>query len=774
MTKALTFVEIDVPYCANIYGTSPCTAALGVTGDAKCFNSIRTCQDRENYNDDPVALRFAIPCDYLPQDVFAIPSIVSVGFSPGTVSLGVDLGERASLTIVLRDHPWSDTGPAGDKYYAERDYDPYALGTFFGKFRARQPFLRGRALRLIRGFEGQALADMETRHYVIDSFDGPRPDGTYSITAKDVLKLADGDRAQAPQISNGRLNAGINSSVTAATLTPTGIGNDEYPASGYLNLGGTEIVSFTRSGDALTITRAQFNTLGVAHAAGDRVQVCLRYAAADPADIISDLLITYAGVDEDFIPLTSWQTETAAFLGNVYTALIAEPVAVSDLCAELIEQAALVVWWDDVNQFVRLQVLRNILTTAAVFDNNNVLEGTLRTAEQPDTRLSQVWIYFVQRSPFEAVDSEDNYAAVEIVADLEAQGDYGSAAIKKIFSRWVGTGGRSVATRMGRLQLGRFRDPPRKFNFNVFREGVGITPALGGGYRVKGWPIQDETGAASEAPVQITRLNPGSDSYQLEAQEVLFTGFDPADVLNRTIIIDTPTNDINLRDLHDTLFSAPTDADVLGGVNLTVNIASGTTIGASSASSPAFDIGSWPVGFPITLVVEGRIQGKGGNGGASSASAGGVGEIGGTALYTRFPITLTYTGAEIWGGGGGAGGGAPVAVGSISGGGGGGGAGTVPGDGGGCGPPAGGGTPQPGSAGTTEAGNSGGPVLGNLAPYSFGGTGGGPGLAGGNGNAPRFGAGSAGAGGAAGNAIDGTSYTTVVGTVGDYRGPRIN
>ena len=32
---------------------------LSVTGDDRCFNTIRTCQDRVNFANDPVTLRFA-------------------------------------------------------------------------------------------------------------------------------------------------------------------------------------------------------------------------------------------------------------------------------------------------------------------------------------------------------------------------------------------------------------------------------------------------------------------------------------------------------------------------------------------------------------------------------------------------------------------------------------------------------------------------------------------------------------------------------------------
>ncbi|MFO7477754.1 MAG: hypothetical protein R6X03_05330 [Methyloceanibacter sp.] len=51
--QSLTYVEVDLDYCGLTYGQAPCLAALGVTGDRKCFNTVKTCQDRENFNRAP-------------------------------------------------------------------------------------------------------------------------------------------------------------------------------------------------------------------------------------------------------------------------------------------------------------------------------------------------------------------------------------------------------------------------------------------------------------------------------------------------------------------------------------------------------------------------------------------------------------------------------------------------------------------------------------------------------------------------------------------------
>jgi hypothetical protein len=719
--KSLSFIEIDVP---DFVDSSP---------------EVET------------TFRFAQPTDYLPRDIEAIPSIQSISYTPSRISLGENLGERATLTVTLSDHR---------HIFAGEDFDS---GTFFGKWRARYGTrLRGRSIRWIQGVLGETLGQMETRHFVIEATDGPTPDGTYTITAKDILKLADGDRAQAPLLSNGFLVGNIDDEVTAATLSPAGIGNFEYPASGYVAIGGEEIAGFTRSGDDLTLTRGQLGTLAAEHEAGDRVQLVLRYVGEDPADIIADLLENYAGVPSAYIPLTAWLTETESFLQRLYTATIAEPVSVNKLISELVEQAALALWWEASTPAIRLQVLRAISTEAALFTQSNVLEGSLKIKDQPGTRISQVWTYFGQRNPLESVDEPDNFRSVAVTADLEAETEYGGASIKKIFSRWIPFGGRQVALRLNDIQLGRFVDPPRHFNFETFRYGP-ESPMLGGGYRVEAWPIQNIDGTPTNAPIQVTRLNPMADRYQIEAEEMLFESLDPADLVNRVIVIDSGINNVDLRELHDSIYPEPTTGDS-PEVTLTVFIEESVVVGSNNASIPSFDVGDWPVGFPITIYLRGRIQGKGGDGGdagKNGAFFGTDGEDGSTALYTRFPIDLVLNegSGEVWGGGGGGGGGRIKTSGKRAGSGGGG-AGTPPGQ-----PGAQGNGSDPdsiGEPGTDTQGGAGGISGGDAFD---GGDGGDPGMAG-EGASPAT-------GGDAGFAIDGVSFVTKTGA-GDIIGAEVN
>ena len=216
-------------------------------------------------------------------------------------------------------------------------------------------------------------------------------------------------------------------------------------------------------------------------------------------------------------------------------------------------------------------------------------------------------------------------------------------------------------------------------------------------------------------------------------------------------------------------------------ISVEVRISSGITVGATSTSSAAFTINSFPTGSTIKIVNNGRIQGKGGNGGtgAESGSSGyncplGNATAGGDALAINHNISVVNASGEIWGGGGGGGGGGSGAdyYGCTAGGsGGGGGAGSQVGSGGsvlgGCGTDG-----NPGSDGTATSGGAGGTAV-TYGPQTggAGGAGGGPGQAAASGANQNCSTSGLNLGGAAGKAINLNSYSaTYIGSSGDIRG----
>lgn len=772
--KAIQFVEIDIPVGSCVYGVAPCTAAVGVTGDAKCFNTLATCQDPANYAASTVTLRFVEDTGYQPRDIEALPLLRSVTFNPAVLRPGVDLGDRATISITLADVEHADTGPGFDPYQTGRGYDPRRQGTLFGRFRARQPYLRDAELRWYVGYVGDELADMECRTFVVNATDGPSVDGLFTVAGIDPLVMLNGDRAMAPHVNTGALSADITSGATSATLTPAGIGNAEYAASGWVAMG-SEIAAFTRSGNTLTLTRGQLGTTADAHSASDRVQEVLHFAAMDAADIIETLETDFARMPAGYIPLAEWKAETAAYLRRNYTGTVPEPTPVTQLVTELMAEAGLAVWWDDLAAQQRLRVLRALPEDAQRFGASNMLDGTFGRQEQPDARISQVRVFHGRKDPTKNADESTNYRQVRVVVDLDNEGNFGSAAIREVWSRWIPAGGSTAAQRVGDLLIGRYGTPPRRFTFSVMRDSVSPNPRLGNLYSLSWRTEQNADGSAELVPVQVVRLTPSATRFDLELEEMRYASLDSGDLANRAITIDYDTRaGLNLRTLHDELYPAP-----VGGETVTLTIGVGVTVGSGDPAVPALTIGSWPGGVTINVVVLGTLEGGGGAGGAGADGAGDVagtaGGDGGTALYTRKTINLTSASGAIWGGGGGGGGGGTGKNNNDhKGGGGGGGAGDAPGLGG-IGPGSGG----EGTDGTRTTAGSGGP--GYTASGFFaspttdyvraGGNGGGPGQAG---SAGYSGALAGGGGGAAGRAIDGVSYVTTVGSAGDRRGGQVN
>lgn len=479
--EPLQIIEIVQPQCALTYGLSPCQAELGVTGEIKCFNTSKTCQDTANFDGSAsIVLRFTKPDQIPPQDIRIIPSVESVSTSPTEINVvGGDnskgpLGVRAKLTVSFKDHPDSDFEV--DKYRTERSYIATDRGTFWTKWLARNPYYNQYVIRVLDGYVGQELADMVTRTYFIEAISGPDANGKVTLEAKDVLKLADNDKAQAPKASPGELIVDYAEGDSISTLRVTRAVASEYPAPGTVRIN-DEVFTYT---GVTTVSGSEINLTGVTratdgtdpedHDAGDRVQLCLRYVEQRPDNIASDLMTNYGFVPPSFIPTADWNAEASIWLDQFrLTTLITEPTGVNDLLGEITEQALFFIWWDERDQEIKLKALRPIYTDT-VYDvdtTNNIVAGSVSLRSRPKERVSQVWVFFQQRNPTEKLDEEKNYRRVRIRIDGDAESDlqYGEPRVKKIYSRWIQTD--AVAIQTNARILARFRDTPEYFSFQL-------------------------------------------------------------------------------------------------------------------------------------------------------------------------------------------------------------------------------------------------------------------------------------------------------------------
>ena len=98
-------------------------------------------------------------------------------------------------------------------------------------------------------------------------------------------------------------------------------------------------------------------------------------------------------------------------------------------------------------------------------------------------------------------------------------------------------------------------------------------------------------------PAQITRLNPRADIIAIEAEEMIFTGVTaPTSPDVHTIIIDANVFNVNLRTMHDNIYSP-----AVSGQTVNCTILDGIIVGSTSTASPAFIVGLFDAGVTVHL-----------------------------------------------------------------------------------------------------------------------------------------------------------------------------
>lgn len=652
--QPVTLVEIVLDKCANVYGTSPCTASLA-TG-YECRNTRKTCQDGINYlNTSTQTYKFSdrlIPgSDYL-------PCIVRTSLSPVKITPGQPFGQRAKIEITLSDFPHHDRGI--DPYVTTRPYTPEEQGTFWGKLIASNPYFQGRSLLLKKGYiDETGTLQTSTEYYVIEDISGLDSNGNAKIIAKDILKLADDERAQCPVASTGKLTAAISAAATSLTVTsgteheyksadtvvnggfdsdtgwyssgdsnisggtlnltaPTGnrkiyntagVANDYTVAQritftisnstasvgvrirlydknhGYLywfgttdyvtdgtyhvdipandaiadfivgfywassNTGGMSIddVScgeadeYIRIGDEVilapyanrtanvfaNLTRNAWNTIAASHALGDAVQACKYYNARNVVDICKDQIARHARIDATYIPTADWVTEKDTwFSGHNLTALITEPTGVKTLLDEISEQMMLFMWWDSINQEIKLKAIAPPTAASLTLTDGANFVGTPSVKTIPNDRKSRVVIFYNPRNPlnFKAVKDFDSVYG-DIGNDSESADQNGDIRLKVIYARWITSD--SVAVTTGSRLLNQFKATPKTITFIM--DAKDTDSQTGDFVNLDTRQLQGETGANEVTLARIlsveelTKDAPGT-HFKYIAQPSVFAG----------------------------------------------------------------------------------------------------------------------------------------------------------------------------------------------------------------------------------------------------------
>ena len=553
--RPIRLVEFDVDFCQNTYGESPCEAALSLPGTPrKCYNTFHTCQDKGNFNPGTLTLRFAEPRANLPVGgPITFPVLESVTPVTATVNIaGTNeryngLGRRGTITATFTDFPYHDR--VTDKYASERrsgaaqldepGYRPEDRGSFFAKLKSRWPTYGDRPMRYIEGYidDNGNLEIESTRHYIITDFKGPDRDGEVRVEGKDILHLADDKKSLCPRPSRGQMrfelfdrfdnqgdpNPEYNPVVE---LTPQGIGDLEYPTSGYATIG-REVVTFTRSGDFLTLTgRGMENTEERSHREGSTVQMAYRVVNTRIDDLVEDLLINFAGIDPSFIPKSDWEEDVTRWASTlVLDTIITRPEGVQGLIAEL-AVIGVSVWWDDVKQEIGLKINSPVFGQDIIdfSDDAHILD--IHQEDNDEDRLTQVHFYSVQTDPTGSATDKNNFDRVIVAIDAEAEQEnsYRNPRIREIFCRWVNKGADSVLLVNALRMLARFRTAPVKYKVKIDNKDNDVS--LVDVVRLNTRVAQDVTGLNRPVLTQVRQKSTRREHgwTDIELQDFFFDG----------------------------------------------------------------------------------------------------------------------------------------------------------------------------------------------------------------------------------------------------------
>ena len=180
--KKLKVIELYFDYCDNTFGSAPCTAE-----GERCYNTYKTCSVQTNFTLTEKIYRF-ISLTAGSENIRkynARPYLVKVANQPTQIREDRTVPSRSTITLLderdddlTTDPYWSTRG------HASRESVP---GTYWKKFFARNPYYRGRKIRVLEGYEGQELSEF-TVTFTGEFEKYGQEDNKIKITAVDALQ----------------------------------------------------------------------------------------------------------------------------------------------------------------------------------------------------------------------------------------------------------------------------------------------------------------------------------------------------------------------------------------------------------------------------------------------------------------------------------------------------------------------------------------------------------------------------------------------------------
>lgn len=408
----------------------------------------------------------------LPLGTTALPLLIATSISPTQLAVGRGLGVRAQVKVRFKDSI-NDGDVVGG--------DPPAETTFWRLIRARYPFFNNREMRVKRGtVSGTTVTIEQTLTYNITKVEGPKRNGEFIVYAEsETQRLARG-RAQVPKAQTGTLLADISAAATSATIDGDAT---QYGTSGWLRIGdSTEVMAYTRSGTALTLTRGQLTSLGAGaaetHDAGDEIQEIAYWSDASVADVVYDCIsdAVWGSIPDSKITKATWDTEDTDWLGFTLSGIIWDPTDTSEIIDELIRIFPFVLWHEESTDTFQFLGLEKAAFTAgtSVGEKSDIAADSFDVREDDDESYTRVLFYYGRKDPSESATDLRNYARLYPFINVEAEeaANRGESKVKRIAVRWFQTDDTNQVVRLGNLLQKIGERNKRVMKFKVAKEST--------------------------------------------------------------------------------------------------------------------------------------------------------------------------------------------------------------------------------------------------------------------------------------------------------------
>jgi hypothetical protein len=627
-------LEIDLPRCTRSYGVAPCTAS----GSEKCYNTADSCQDVNNYAQEIQVLKFSTPFGD------GLPLVKKIDVQPQRIGICDSMGSRERATVTLDDAQHSDD--VFDKYYSTRDYIAFNTGTLFDKLFSRYTSFDGFGARVINeNDEGFS----ETLHYVVDT--AMQTDGGARFDLCDALKLLDDSKARFPYPCTGVLSGPIITGNLTFTLSPSGIGSalnpngsPMYPASGWATIGGDEVVTYTRSGDVITLTsRGQRGTQNKDHAADATFQWIYRADSKPLHLILQDVLTGY--LPAEYIDPADWNANIAPFNSFLYSGFVGEPTAIKTAIVDLIRDAGLITYTDIQSKKIKFMQARPFVNSG--FLNDEIISGQKKTPAK-DGRITACYSRYSRLSPVEKMDAEKNYRSriFTVSSDPREAIKNNTPVIFDHFSRWSDF--RPAISFAADVLLGVKKKNALEIECSTTLD---FAPQLAQTVEIETRLIKGFSGKIQRTPMIVTQRSVDAGRVNLTLLEYSYNLSPP---VAGDIFVPLERSELNmggaisLRAIYDSFYSAAPAS----GRNVVFAADAGIIYGSNTVASFSVIVGDWPAGVNV-FIDNLYIAGKGGESYPNVPYSSILyPETGGGGLYTRRPVTLRNCTVQGGGGGG--------------------------------------------------------------------------------------------------------------------------